>query len=117
MVILTFKISPTQSFSHIKREAKMEEHSLKMQEKICSSLCSNNSLLLQSAPTVERQYPISCAREMRGVLCVRASISGPVLRQKGKNLLSSSLHKFEIVQTVLSANSRQLKGFSQPRSR
>merc|ERR1719376_819262 len=60
MVILTFKISPTQSFSHIKREAKMEEHSLKMQEKICSSLCSNNSLLLQSAPTVERQHPISC---------------------------------------------------------
>merc|ERR1719376_1625851 len=60
MVISTFKISPTQSFSHIKREAKMEEHSLKMQEKMCSSLCSKDSLLLQSAPTVERRYPISC---------------------------------------------------------
>merc|ERR1719376_101674 len=66
MVILTFKISPTQSFSHIKREAKMEEHSLKMQEKMCSSLCSNNSLLLQSAPTVERQYPISCVPHCAG---------------------------------------------------
>ena len=30
---------------------------------------------------------------MRGVLCVQASISGPVLRQKGEYLLSSSLHK------------------------
>ena len=37
---------------------------------------------------------------MRGVLCVRASISGPVLRQKGEHLLSSSLQKVITIKNV-----------------
>ena len=44
-------------------------------------------------PVFPQNWPIKLARRLCNVLCVQASVSWPVLRQKGEYLLSSTLHK------------------------